>query len=165
MAARGRKQKACPLRWNLREMLETHLAGKATKKRQNFDPSTPPAWAEHHHFTFNGETKRAPRPPNTCTKMLDILTWTSFVLLYVPLWRDNYRTTSEAPSPGLEAEGRRLKFHCIWTCRVFFIIILFYFILFFYFFSFIYLLIFYFYSYLYSFYFLFSICLSNAFSR
>jgi hypothetical protein len=42
MAARGR-QKACPLKRNLAETLETHLAGKVTKKRQNFDPSTPPA--------------------------------------------------------------------------------------------------------------------------
>jgi hypothetical protein len=44
-------------------MLETHLAGKATEKRQNFDPSTPPACAEHLHFMLNGETKRAPGPP------------------------------------------------------------------------------------------------------
>jgi hypothetical protein len=41
-------------------MLETHLAGKATNKRQNFDLSTPPACAEHLHFTLNGETRRAP---------------------------------------------------------------------------------------------------------
>jgi hypothetical protein len=46
-------------------MLETHLAGKATKKRQNFDPSTPPACTEHLHFMLNGETRRAPgRPPD-----------------------------------------------------------------------------------------------------
>jgi hypothetical protein len=45
MAARGRKQKACLLKCNLGETLETHLAGKATKKRQNLDPSTPPACA------------------------------------------------------------------------------------------------------------------------
>jgi hypothetical protein len=38
----------------------THLAGKATEKRQNFDPSTPPACAENLHFTLNGENKRAP---------------------------------------------------------------------------------------------------------
>jgi hypothetical protein len=44
-------------------MLETHLAGKATKKRQNFDLSTPPAGAENLHFTLNKETRRAPRPP------------------------------------------------------------------------------------------------------
>jgi hypothetical protein len=44
-------------------MLETHLAGKITKKRQNFDPSTPPASTEHLHFTLNRETRRAPRPP------------------------------------------------------------------------------------------------------
>jgi hypothetical protein len=43
-------------------MLETHLAGKTTEKRQNFDPSTPPADAENLHFTLNGETKRASRP-------------------------------------------------------------------------------------------------------
>jgi hypothetical protein len=44
------------------------------------------------------------------------------VLVYFifPLWWDNYRTTSEAPSPELEAEGwrpklLRLKLYCIWT--------------------------------------------------
>jgi hypothetical protein len=61
MAARGRKQKACFLQWNLGEMLETHLTGKATQKRQNFDPSTPPACAENLHFTLKGETRRAPQ--------------------------------------------------------------------------------------------------------
>jgi hypothetical protein len=45
-------------------MLETHLAGKTTKKRQNFDPSTSPACAEHLHFTLNGETRRAPGLPD-----------------------------------------------------------------------------------------------------
>jgi hypothetical protein len=44
-------------------MLEIHFAGKTTEKRQNFDPSTPPAGAEHLHFTLNGETRRAPRLP------------------------------------------------------------------------------------------------------
>jgi hypothetical protein len=44
-------------------MLETHFAGKITEKRQNFDPSTPPAGAENLHFTLNRETRRAPRPP------------------------------------------------------------------------------------------------------
>jgi hypothetical protein len=46
-----------------------------------------------------------------------------FVLFYVTPLMNNYRT-SEAPSPGLEAEGRtpkllRLKLHCIWTWRFF----------------------------------------------
>jgi hypothetical protein len=50
-------------------MLETHLAGKTTKKRQNFDHSTPPVCAEHLHFTLNRETRRSPRPPVTCTQM------------------------------------------------------------------------------------------------
>jgi hypothetical protein len=50
------------------EMLETHLAGKTTKKRQNSDPFTPPASAEHLHFMLNGETRRAPGPPVTCTQ-------------------------------------------------------------------------------------------------
>jgi hypothetical protein len=49
-------------------MLETHFAGKITEKRQNFDPSTPPAGAENLHFTLNGETRRAPRPPVTCAQ-------------------------------------------------------------------------------------------------
>jgi hypothetical protein len=44
-------------------MLETHLAGKTTQKRQNIDLSTPPAGAEHLHFMLNGETRRAPGPP------------------------------------------------------------------------------------------------------
>jgi hypothetical protein len=59
MTARGRKQKASLLQWNLGEKLETHFAGKTTKKRQNFDPSG----AENLHFTLNGETRRAPWPP------------------------------------------------------------------------------------------------------
>jgi hypothetical protein len=41
-------------------MPEVHLTGKTTEKRQNFDPSTPLACAEHLHFTLNGETRRAP---------------------------------------------------------------------------------------------------------
>jgi hypothetical protein len=46
--------------------LETHLTGKTTKKRQNFDSSTTPACAEHLHFTLNGETRRDPKmPPDT----------------------------------------------------------------------------------------------------
>jgi hypothetical protein len=63
MAARGRKQKACLLKKNLGKMLEIHLTGKTTEKRQNFDPSTPPACAEHLHFMLNGETRRTLGPP------------------------------------------------------------------------------------------------------
>jgi hypothetical protein len=44
-------------------MLETHFAGKTTKKKQNFDSSTPPAGAENLHFTLNRETRRAPGLP------------------------------------------------------------------------------------------------------
>jgi hypothetical protein len=65
MAARGRKQKVSLLQWNLGETLETHLAGKAMEKRQNFDPSTLPACSEHLHFMLKGETRRAPGPPVT----------------------------------------------------------------------------------------------------
>jgi hypothetical protein len=50
-------------------MLETHLASKATEKRQNFDPSTPPACSEHLHFMLNGETRRAPRAQVACAQM------------------------------------------------------------------------------------------------
>jgi hypothetical protein len=50
-------------------MLEKHLTGKTTEKRQNFDSSTPPGCAEHLHFTLNGETRRAPGPqPNGSTQ-------------------------------------------------------------------------------------------------
>jgi hypothetical protein len=44
-------------------MLETHLASKTTEKRQNFDPSKPPASAENLHFTLNGEIRRVPGLP------------------------------------------------------------------------------------------------------
>jgi hypothetical protein len=68
MAARGRKQKTS---WRNfpGETLEIHLAGRATKKMQNFDPSTPPACGDHLHFMLNGETRRAPGPPPVaCTQ-------------------------------------------------------------------------------------------------
>jgi hypothetical protein len=68
-------------------MLETHLAGKATEKRQNFDPSTPPACAEHLHFTLNRETRRAPGPwPVTCPQMAweDVDNKVSYVVCGTP---------------------------------------------------------------------------------
>jgi hypothetical protein len=46
-------------------MLEIYFTGKTTKKRQNFDSSTPPAHTEDLHFMLNGETRRAPGPPDT----------------------------------------------------------------------------------------------------
>jgi hypothetical protein len=49
-------------------MLEKHLIGKTTEKKQNFDPSTPPACAQHLHFTLNGESRRAPTPPDTSSQ-------------------------------------------------------------------------------------------------
>jgi hypothetical protein len=50
-------------------MLETHFAGKATENRQNIDPSTPPACAEHLHFMLNGKTRKAPGlPPVACAQ-------------------------------------------------------------------------------------------------
>jgi hypothetical protein len=64
MVARGRNQKACLLQLNLGETLETHLAGKATEKRQNFDPSTPPACADNLQIMLNVETRRAPGLPD-----------------------------------------------------------------------------------------------------
>jgi hypothetical protein len=39
------------------------LQAKPPKKRQNFEPSTPPAGAENLHFTLNAEMRRAPRLP------------------------------------------------------------------------------------------------------
>jgi hypothetical protein len=47
-----------------------HLTGKTTEKRQNFDPSTLPAHAEHLYFTLNRERRRAPRlPPDAHAQM------------------------------------------------------------------------------------------------
>jgi hypothetical protein len=58
-----------PPKVNLRETLETHLTGKTTEKRQNFDFSTPPSCTEHLHFTLKRETRRAPElPPDTGTQ-------------------------------------------------------------------------------------------------
>jgi hypothetical protein len=53
----------------------------------------------------------------------EVLFYFGFSSLF-PLWWDNHRTTSEAPSPRLEAEGQtpkllRLKLYCIWTWRFF----------------------------------------------
>jgi hypothetical protein len=48
-------------------MLETHLAGKITEKRQNFDSSTSRASAENLHFMLNRETRRAPGPADAGT--------------------------------------------------------------------------------------------------
>jgi hypothetical protein len=65
----------------------THLAGKTTKKRQNFDPSTLPAGAEHLHFTL---TEKPGGPPGCQSSMPRRLgkMQTSFVLLYAsPLMR------------------------------------------------------------------------------
>jgi hypothetical protein len=45
MATKGRKQKVCFLKQNLGETLDIHLTRKTTKKRQNSNSSTPPAWA------------------------------------------------------------------------------------------------------------------------
>jgi hypothetical protein len=43
-------------------MLETHLTGKTTEKRQSCDSSTPPACAQHLHLMLNRETRRTPVP-------------------------------------------------------------------------------------------------------
>jgi hypothetical protein len=46
-------------------MLETKLAGKATKKKQNTDTPKPP-WLLH--AKLYGENRRAPAPPDTSSK-------------------------------------------------------------------------------------------------
>jgi hypothetical protein len=51
-------------------MLEINLTGKTTEKRQNFDFSTPPACAEHLHFTLNRENSRA-----LCLRQTATLIW------------------------------------------------------------------------------------------
>jgi hypothetical protein len=56
------------------------------------------------------------------------------------LWWDNHRTTSEALSAGLEAEGwtpklLRLKVYCIWTWRFFFMYIYFFHLSFYFYFD------------------------------
>jgi hypothetical protein len=80
------------------------------------------------------------QPNYTCMlknllKLYCIWTWDTlwcFILFglvwfgFFPLWWNNNRTTSETPSPGLEAEGLtpkllRLKLYCIWTWRFFFL--------------------------------------------
>jgi hypothetical protein len=111
---------------NLGETLETHLAGKTTEKRQNFDHSTPPAGAENLHFTLNGETRRAPGRPVAHAQMA---------------WKDTDKFCSTLCIPFDETTAEQhlrhhlqdwrlrrtpklltLKFHCIWTRRFFFLI-------------------------------------------
>jgi hypothetical protein len=43
-------------------MLETHLAGKAAEKRQNFDPSTPPACTEASPLHVEWRNQEGPWP-------------------------------------------------------------------------------------------------------
>jgi hypothetical protein len=51
-------------------MLEIHVTGKTTEKRQNFDFSTAPAYTEHLHFTLKAENSRAFMPlPDASTQM------------------------------------------------------------------------------------------------
>jgi hypothetical protein len=52
-------------------MLEIHLTVKTTKKRQNSDSTTPPAHAQHPHSILNGETRRAPLPPDAISYYLE----------------------------------------------------------------------------------------------
>jgi hypothetical protein len=68
-------------------MLETHFAGIITKKRHNFDPSTPPACAENLHFTLNRETRRAPRPPVARAQMA----WEDADQVSFVVWRYSHR--------------------------------------------------------------------------
>jgi hypothetical protein len=49
----------------LPKMLETHRAGKTTKKRQNSDTSTPLACTELPKAMKYRETRRVPMPPGT----------------------------------------------------------------------------------------------------
>jgi hypothetical protein len=81
-------------------------------------------------------------------KLYCILTWDTLWCLFLvnvclvwfgffPFWWDNDRTTSQTPSPVLEAEDLtskllRLKHYCIWTWRFFYFFI-FYFYYYFYF--------------------------------
>jgi hypothetical protein len=102
-----------------------------------------------------------------------------FFFLVLPLWWDNYRTTSEAPSPGFGGWGMKPKiiktetsvhlnlegFFCNLIYFLFFYFLFYILFFYIYIYFFFHLLIFYFYSYLYSFfYFQSSLCLSNAFS-
>jgi hypothetical protein len=70
-------------------MLETHFAGIITEKRQNFDPSIPPAGAENLHFMLNRETRKAPRPPVAHTQMATVvLPQTSLGQSSIAPWTD-----------------------------------------------------------------------------
>jgi hypothetical protein len=47
----------------------TQVRNSDVEKRQNFDPSTPPASTENLHFTLNGETRRTPGHSPTPTRL------------------------------------------------------------------------------------------------
>jgi hypothetical protein len=156
------------------EILERHwrhtLQAKPPRRGKTLTPPHSSFCRESplHVKQRNQEGPRAARCPRP-----DGLGRLGLILFYFmfPLWWDNYRTTSEAPSPGLEAERRtpkllRLKLHCIGTWSFFYFLfcfILFYlyiYIFFFHLLIFIFILIF----ILFIFYFQSSLCLSNAFS-
>jgi hypothetical protein len=63
-------------------MLETQFAGIITEKRQNFDPSTPPASTENLQFTLNGETRRVHGPPVAGTQTWEDANQVSFTVLW-----------------------------------------------------------------------------------
>jgi hypothetical protein len=87
-------------------MLETHYAGIITEKRQNFDPSTPPAGAENLHFTLNGEIRRAPGLPVTHAQMA----WEDADKVSFMVLRYSHRQVwtrvpwTDRPSPGEKRE-------------------------------------------------------------
>jgi hypothetical protein len=88
--------------------------------------------------------------------------WCAVLFYFMrPFWWDNYRTTSEAPLPGLEGETEtkiiKTETSLHLNLEGFFFYFSFCFILFYYIYFFFHLLIVYFYSYLSSFYFLLSI--------
>jgi hypothetical protein len=83
----------------------------------------------------------------TLCGFLFVLFCAVFIYFISPLWGDNYRTTPEAPSPGLEAEGQTPKLHL--NLEIFFT---FYFIFFIFIFLYIFLFIYVFFIFIFLFF-------------
>jgi hypothetical protein len=97
MVARGRKQKACLLKWNLGETLETHIASKATKNRQNFDSSRPTACTEHLTSRWMEKSGGPPGPQTTAPRWLGKTQTTRWAKRYPVLPQTTLSQNSIAP--------------------------------------------------------------------
>jgi hypothetical protein len=100
--------------------METHFAGKATKKRQNSDTSTPSACPLHYHSMLNGETRKAPMLPDASSYQLERsrppgeLSSTRYS--HKQPWADQHSPWTDRPQPREKREKKKLNKQQKKTC-------------------------------------------------